>query len=135
MASLSLWRYDMDITGIGEAATAAKGILGMIFPDKTEEEKSKLAAAMALVSAQTDIDKAEAQSTDPLQHWRGGLGWVCVAGYAYNFVIEPLVMTISDVFGKAMTLHQLDIAPLSVLTLGMLGLTAAHVTGQIQGVK
>ncbi len=66
----------MDISGIGTAAEAAKGIIGMFFPDKTEEDKAKLAASLALLQTQTDIDKAEAQSTDPLQHWRGGLGWV-----------------------------------------------------------
>ena len=28
----------MDMTGIGTAAEAAKGIIGMFFPDKTEED-------------------------------------------------------------------------------------------------
>lgn len=49
----------------------------MFFPDKTEEDNAKLAASLALIQTQTDIDKAEAQSTDPLQHWRGGLGMCC----------------------------------------------------------
>jgi Holin of 3TMs, for gene-transfer release len=123
----------MDLTGIGEVATAAKGILGMIFPDKTEEEKAKIAAAMALVQAQTDIDKAEAQSTDPLQHWRGGLGWVCVLGYLYNFVVQPIIVDVAKLSGHAFPLTPLDIGPLSVLTLGMLGLGGMHVVQQING--
>ncbi|QHQ29130.1 3TM-type holin [Xanthomonas albilineans] len=69
----------MDISGIGTAAEAAKSIIGMFFPDKTEQDKTKLAATLTLIQTQTDIDKAKAQSSDPLQHWRGGLGWVCVA--------------------------------------------------------
>jgi len=125
----------MDLTGIGEAATAAQKVLSMIFPDKTAEEQAKLAGALALVQSQTDIDKSEAQSTDPLQHWRGGMGWVCVAGYAYNFVIQPLIVQISDIAGKSLAMHPLDIGPLTVLTVGMLGLGTAHVVGQIQGVK
>jgi hypothetical protein len=117
----------MDLTGIGKAATAAKGILGMIFPDKTETEKAQLAASLALITAQTDINKAEAQSADPLQHWRGGMGWVCVLGYLYNFVVQPLMVNVADILHHPLALHPLDIAPLATLTLGMLGLGALHV--------
>lgn len=123
----------MDITGIGAAATAAKDILGMIFPDKTEEDKAKLAATLALIQAQTDIDKAEAQSTDPLQHWRGGLGWVCVAGYGWNFVVQPLLLAGCAIAHYPVQLPILNIAELSTLTLGMLGLGGMHVYQQVNG--
>jgi len=125
----------VDVSGIGEVATAAQKILGMIFPDKTEVEISKLSAAVGLLNAQTTIDNTEAASTDPLQHWRGGLGWVCVAGYAYNFVIQPLTNMTATLFGHPLAMPPLDITQLSGLTLGMLGLGAMHVVGQINGVK
>lgn len=117
----------MDITGIGAVADAAKSILGMIFPNKTDEEKAQLAAALALVQAQTDIDKAEAQSSDPLQHWRGGLGWICVAGYGYAFFLQPIAV------GFGLHFPALDIEQLASLTAGMLGLGALHVTERIKG--
>ena len=123
----------MDLTGIGTAAEAAKGILGMFFPDKTAEERDKLAAALAVLTAQTDIDKAEAQSTDPLQHWRGGLGWVCVAAYAYNFVVLPLFSAACVIAGLPVHLPTLDLEPLATLTLGMLGLGGLHVAERIKG--
>lgn len=123
----------MDLTGIGEAATAAKGILGMIFPDKTEEDKAKLAGALALIQAQTDIDKAEAQSSDPLQHWRGGLGWVCTFAYGWNFVLQPLLLAGCAIANHPVVLPALDIAPLATLTLGMLGLGGMHVYQQVNG--
>ncbi len=123
----------MYITGIGEAAQAARGILGMIFPDKTEEEKAKLAAALSLITSQTDIDKAEAQSSDPLQHWRGGLGWTCAIAYFWNFVGEPLIRTGAIIAGHPVILPQLDLGPLSALTLGMLGLGGLHVAERIKG--
>lgn len=123
----------MDITGVGAVADAAKGILGMIFPNKTEEEKAQLAAALALIQSQTDIDKAEAQSSDPLQHWRGGLGWVCVAGYAWNFVLQPLINAGATIAGHPVSLPGLDIGPLATLTLGMLGLGGLHVAERIKG--
>ena len=123
----------MDLTGIGEAAQAAKGILGMIFPDKTEEEKDRLAATLSLINAQTDIDKAEAQSSDPLQHWRGGLGWTCVLGYFWNFVGDPLTNAVAIAVGHPLNLPHLDIGPLATLTLGMLGLGGLHVAERVKG--
>lgn len=123
----------MDLTGIGTAATAAQKILGMFFPDKTEEEKSKLAASLALIQAQTDIDKAEAQSSDPLQHWRGGAGWTCVAGFAWAFVLRPMLEFGCTAIGHPVQLPQLDIGPLITLMGGMLGLGGLHVAERIKG--
>jgi hypothetical protein len=123
----------VDLTGIGEAATSLKGILGMFFPDKTQEERDKLAASLALLNAQTDIDKAEASSSDPLQHWRGGLGWVCVTAYAYQFVLEPLLVAGAHLVGHPVELPALDTGPLATLTLGMLGLGGLHVAERIKG--
>ena len=116
----------IDVAGLGAVATSASKILGMIFPDKTEIEVQKMSAALALVQGQTNIDAAEAASTDPLQHWRGGLGWVCVAAYLNNFILVP--------WATAFGVHvpAIDIAPLSALTLGMLGLGGMHVYEQTQ---
>lgn len=124
-----------DLTGIATVAESAKGILGMFFPDKTESEKNQLAAALAVLNAQTNIDVAEAQSSDPLQHWRGGLGWVCAFGYAWNFVLQPLIVSIAMLAGNTVALPQLDISQLSTLTLGMLGLGGLHVAERIKGVS
>ena len=123
----------LDLTGLGEAMTAAQKIIGAFFPDKTAEEQGKLAASLSLLNSQTDIDKAEAQSSDPLQHWRGGLGWVCVAAYAYQFVLEPLLVAGAALTGARLTLPALDIGPLATLTLGMLGLGTLHVAERIKG--
>jgi Holin of 3TMs, for gene-transfer release len=122
-----------DLTGLGAAADAAKGILGMFFPDKTQQERDQLAAALALINGQTEIDKAEAMSSDPLQHWRGGLGWVCAFAYGYNFVIQPLMIAAATIAGHPVALPVLDITALSTLTLGMLGLGGLHVAERIKG--
>ncbi len=124
----------LDLTGISTVAESAKSILGMFFPDKTQEERDKLAASLALLNAQTDIDKAEAQSTDPLQHWRGGLGWVCSFAYAWNFIGQPLIVAGSALFGHPLNhgeIPPLDIGPLATLTLGMLGLGSLHVAQSV----
>ena len=123
----------LDLTGVGEALTAAQKIIAQFFPDKTAEEQAKLAASLSLLNAQTDIDKAEAQSSDPLQHWRGGLGWVCVGAYAWNFIAQPLVIAGAALAGSKLALPALDIGPLATLTLGMLGLGGLHVAERIKG--
>jgi hypothetical protein len=125
----------VDVTGIGTALSAVDDIIGKFFPDKTAIEKAQIQAAFSAYTAQTNIDQAEAASADPLQHWRGGLGWVCVAGYAYQFVIEPLAAAVAVAVGHPLALPTLDMGSLMSLTAGMLGLGALHVTGQINGVK
>ena len=125
----------MDLTGMATVAESAKGILGMFWPDKTESEKNQLAAALAMLNAQTNIDLAEAQSTDPLQHWRGGLGWVCAFAYGYNFVLQPLMVAGAALAGHPVVLPTLDIGPLATLTMGMLGLGGLHVAERIKGVS
>ena len=123
----------LDVTGIGAAITAAKDLVNTFFPNKTEEEKAQMAAMLQMIQNQTDINKAEAMSSDPLQHWRGGLGWVCTMGYAWNFVIEPLTTMIAAWAGHPLNLAPLDISELTTLTLGMLGLGGLHVVERVKG--
>lgn len=125
----------IDVTGIGAGLSAIDSIIGKFFPDKTEVEKAQIAGAMSALQGQLSIDQAEAQSSDPLQHWRGGMGWVCVMGYFHNFIFQPLFNDVAVLLGKHGALPALDLGPLSALTMGMLGLGALHVTGQINGVK
>jgi len=123
----------LDLTGIGSAVQGIEGIIDHFIPNKTEEQKAQITAMLTMIQSQTDIDKAEAQSSDPLQHWRGGLGWVCAFAYAYNFVLQPLLIAGCTMFWHPVGLPTLDIGPLSTLTLGMLGLGGLHVAERIKG--
>jgi len=132
-----LWRYpkvSLDITGLGTAATAVEAIVDHFIPNKTAEQAAQIQAMVTAMQAQTDIDKAEAQSTDPLQHWRGGLGWVCSFAYAWNFVLQPLIIAIATIAGHPVQLPAIDIGPLATLTMGMLGLGGLHVAERVKGV-
>jgi hypothetical protein len=118
---------------ITAALDFASGIVSRIWPDKTAQEQQQLAAVLAMVQGQLSINQAEATSSDPLQHWRGGLGWVCVLGYLWNFVLDPLTNAIAAIAGHPLNLPPLDITQLSTLTLGMLGLGGLHVAERIKG--
>jgi hypothetical protein len=137
----------MDLTGLGSVADAVNGIVNHFFPDKTQEEKDKASAELQqmmntynLTVSQIDVDKAEASSSDPLQHWRGALGWVCASAYAWHFILSPLftyvMIFIYDYYGiKIPALPVLDMGSLSTLTMGMLGLGAMHTYQEVNNAK
>lgn len=84
----------LDLVGIGKAAESVKGILGMFFADKTEEEKARIAAAFAVIQSQNDINRVEAASPSFwVSGWRPGVGWVCVASLGMVYIPKALVLT------------------------------------------
>lgn len=125
----------MDITGIGTAAEAAKSIIGMFFPDKTEAERNQLAASLALIQAQTDINKVEAGNPSVfVSGWRPAIGWVCGAGCAWNWVGLPIAKAAMLIAGHAIDLAPADVSEMMPLLLGMLGIGGFRTLEKINGV-
>lgn len=124
-----------DLTGLGSVADLANTVIGRLWPDKTEQEKAQMAAAMAVVQGQIDANKAEAASPSAFTSgWRPGIGWVCVAALAMHYIARPLVTWIGIVIG-----HPLPQLPgiddtLWQLLLGMLGLGGLRTVEKIKGV-
>jgi len=119
-----------DITGIGTAVTGVKDILGMFFPDKTEEEKAKIAAALALQQDQNKLIELQAQANaneanQPGMHFRDGAGWVCVVGLAVS-VLKPLIEWASHIIGNPITLPPVDTSTTSTMLYALLGLGGMH---------
>ena len=125
----------MALDPISAGLDLATTIVQKIWPDRSQQEQQQLAGMLQQLTAQTDINKAEAQSSDPLQHWRGGLGWVCTLAYLFDFVLQPLLVSLSALAGHPIGLARLDLGDLSTLTLGMLGLGGLHVAERIKGVS
>lgn len=83
-----------DLSGIGTAATAVKDILGMFFPDKSEEERSKLAAVMTLMQGQMKINEVEAANPSKwVSGWRPYIGWICGTSLAMIYIPKAIAMT------------------------------------------
>lgn len=69
----------VDITGVGAVADLVGNVINKIWPDKTEQEKQQLAAAVQVINGQLAINQAEAANPNLfVAGWRPGVGWVCV---------------------------------------------------------
>lgn len=125
----------MDATGIGAVADLASTVISRLWPDKTEQERAQLAAALTIVQGQLDANKAEAASPSAFTSgWRPGVGWVCVAALACQYIARPLVQ-----WGGIVSGHPLPDLPgiddnLWQLMLGLLGLGGLRSYEKVKGV-
>lgn len=125
----------MDITGIGAATSAVKDIVGMFFPDKTEQEKQQIAFTLAVIQTQTDTNREEAKNPSVfVSGWRPFIGWVCGAACAWNWIGLPIALFIAAYLGKTLALKPADIGEMMPVLLGMLGLGGLRTVEKINGV-
>lgn len=114
----------------GAMSPILDGVLRLI-PDKNKRAEAKeqfeaqmLVAMTGLVQGQLEINKVEAQHRSIfVAGWRPGIGWVCGAALAWNFIVLPLVQ-----WGAFLASYDLGSAPrldtdeLVTVLMGMLGL-------------
>jgi hypothetical protein len=94
----------------------------------------ELKAETQVMLAQADINKADAASNDPFQRrWRPAVGWVCVAGLAYQFLGQPLLTWASPAL-QIPGPPTLDLGDLLTLLLGLLGLGGLRTIEKLQRV-
>ena len=125
----------MDITGIGSIADLAKTVVDKIWPDKSEEEKQQIAAALSIVQGQIDTNKTEAASSSTfVAGWRPAIGWVCAIALGYQYVIRPIaIWVLLTINHPVPTLPGLD-DNLWQLMMGMLGMGGLRTYEKISGV-
>lgn len=123
-----------DITGLGSVADLAGTIINKIWPDKSEQEKQQLAAAVMVVQGQLDINKEEAKNPSVfVSGWRPFIGWVCGAGCAWNWVALPAIKAVALYFGHQVALSPADLSEMMPLLLGMLGLGGLRTVEKLNG--
>jgi Holin of 3TMs, for gene-transfer release len=122
----------MDVLGLSDLAST---VISKIWPDKSEAEKQQLAAAVALVQGQLDINKVEAANPSVfVSGWRPFVGWVCGSACAWNWIGLPIAKLIAVILG-----HPIDLAPANLnemmpLLLGLLGMGTLRTVEKINGV-
>ena len=111
-------------------STLAGGIRSAITGEMPPKERAQL-ERMAIEAdklsqkAQAEINKIEAQHKSLfVAGWRPFIGWVCGSALAFNFVLNPLITWMSEIFAKDVTPPVLDMGELYPLVLALLGLGA-----------
>jgi hypothetical protein len=97
-------------------------------------ELAQLDADVKTAIGQMEVNKAEAQTGSLfIGGWRPAVGWVCVAGMAYQFIGAPLltwVSTANDLPAPPV----LDMGDLLTILAGMLGLGSLRTVEKFKGV-
>lgn len=84
---------------------------------------------------QADINKIEAASPELyVAGWRPFIGWVCGVAFAYHYVAEPFLMFLISCYRGVCTSPNFDMATLSTVLMGMLGLGGLRTIEKIKSV-
>lgn len=113
-------------------------LIDRLWPDPAQRDAAKLellkmqqSGELAQLTADTEIGKAQASVNAAeagsgnayASSWRPTVGYACVAGLVYSFLVQPLFPWFAAVAGKPVPpLPPLDTSVLMTLLLGMLGL-------------
>ena len=127
---------------------AATTIIDKVIPDAQAAADAKLRAMelaqkgelavldadLRLALGQMEINKAEAATDRFRGGWRPAVGWCCVAGLAYQFLVQPLLPWVVALFGAQVPpLPAIDNDTLMVLLTGMLGLGGMRTFERVKG--
>ena len=98
-------------------------LLDKFIPDA--DTKNKLAHEIATIAdkqaheialAQIEVNKEDSKGGWFQAYWRPATAWICVAGFAVNFLISPLAAPFGVIIPQA------DTATMLPILMGMLGL-------------
>lgn len=125
----------MSLDPLTAGVDLATTVINKIWPDKSAAEAAQLAAAVALVQSQMDVNKAEAASPNAFTSgWRPAIGWVCGLALLFQYILRPVLMWFGVIAG-----HQWPPLPgiddnLWQLMLGLLGLGGLRTFEKTKGV-
>jgi len=96
---------------------------------------AQLNADLAVMTAQSDINKIEAASPDRfVAGWRPFIGWVCGAALAVQLVLMPLGMWGATLAGHPVPAPKMDTELLTTMVISMLGLGGMRSFEKFKGV-
>ena len=109
-------------------------------PDANQREKASLEIAQMVHQgnmAQIEVNKIEAASSNLfVAGWRPAIGWICGAGYAYNFILQPFLifmLTAAQVSINTTQLPALDIGEMSLMLANLLGFGVMRTYEKVKG--
>ena len=110
--------------------SVVSSVLDKVIPDNNAKEKAKADIEKALIdnAAQINLAQAETNKIEAghrsiwVAGWRPFLGWVCGIGFAWIFVLNPILQWGLALYGINAVLPQLQTDVLMELTIALLGL-------------
>ena len=127
---------------ISAALEIGNTLINKIFPDPAQADAAKLellklqqSGELAVMTAQTDINKEEAKSTSLfVSGWRPFVGWVCGSAFALHFLLLPIANFILVANGHKEVVLAFDMQTLLTVLMGLLGLGGMRSYEKVKGV-
>jgi hypothetical protein len=122
-------------------------VVGKIIPDPEAKARAQLEvlklqqagefkqidADLQVMLAQAAINQEEAKSPDMFRGgWRPAVGWVCVTGMAYTYVVSPIMAWLGGIYGWPAP-PQIDTYDMLIMLGGMLGFGGMRSFERIRG--
>jgi hypothetical protein len=131
--------------GLLEFVPFLKDLMDRVIPDPAQKAQLEIQLAQLAsaeqerehqeVLAQSQTNTAEASNPNLfVAGWRPFVGWVCGAGVAYSFILEPLMEFFAKLDGYTGGFPALDTSNLMTLMMGMLGLGYLRTKEKLNGV-
>jgi len=132
----------MALDPISTAMELGNTIISRIFPDPAQAAQAKLelmklqqSGDLATMTAQTDINKEEAKSSNIfVSGWRPFVGWVCGSAFALHFLLLPVANFVMVATGEKEVVLAFDMQTLMTVLMGLLGLGGMRTFEKVQGV-
>lgn len=106
-----------------------------LFELQQSGDLAQLAASVDLAKGQMNINEAEAGNSSLfVSGWRPGVGWVCAAAFAWQFVVAPALTFGFTVAGHVLALPSFESESLLTVLFGMLGMGGLRTFERIKGV-
>ena len=130
------------IDPVTAALRVGSQLIDRLWPDQETKDKAKLEllrlqqegeleefrGVKELALGQIAVNLEEAKSDSLFKSgWRPAVGWVCVIGLGYQFVVYPILIAFVP------KIVQLDLGTLLTLLFGILGLGALRTQEKLQG--
>ena len=127
---------------ISAALEIGNTLINKIFPDPAQADAAKLellklqqSGELAVMTAQTDINKEEAKNTSLfVSGWRPFVGWVSGSAFALHFLLLPISNFILVANGHKEVVLAFDMQTLLTVLMGLLGLGGMRSYEKVKGV-
>ena len=132
----------MSLDPISAALDLGNTLITRLFPDPAQADAAKLkllelqkSGELAIMTAQTDINKVEASSSSLfVSGWRPFVGWVSGSAFALHFLLLPISNFILVANGHKEVVLAFDMQTLLTVLMGLLGLGGMRTYEKVQGV-